>query len=146
MTDGTIVIDGGSINLAIKSSQTVDSRVVAFKVEFMPNEEFGPLADTIDQALQDLYSLEPITLKPGGASGVAVTPDHVSYDVYYKVGGYFLGGITFTTQGTPITKDTASKALAYVLSDAAYGYSFNVTVTPVFESASTTLNTVAPSW
>ncbi|AKG52876.1 hypothetical protein DGWBC_0188 [Dehalogenimonas sp. WBC-2] len=149
LTNGDKIYDSGTISLAINSSQSMASQIVAFRVEFTPIGSTGPILDEagnpdLDWALQQLYASMPIELKPGGSDKLSIPVDHIQYNVYFTLGGYYLKSIEFTTKGTSISKGSQTKILAYTLNNASINY--DVKVTPIFEAKITTSNENIPVW
>jgi len=133
---------GGTISLAINSNQTVTSQIIAFSVEFRPTSDVAQ-ATTMDASLAALYGAPPVTLNPGGSSSAAVAADHTTYDLYWASGAYHLGGINFETKGTSIVKGAQTKTLAYTYTGST---SYDVTITPEFESGTTSTGASIDTW
>jgi predicted nucleic acid-binding Zn-ribbon protein len=138
----TTASGGGTISLAIISTQTVTSRIIAFRVEFRPNSNVVQSA-TMDASLAALYGTPPVTLRPGGSSSTAVGADHTTYDLYWSSGAYHLESITFNTEGTSIAKGDQTKTLAYTYTGS---ISYDVAITPEYESSTTSTGASISTW
>jgi archaellum component FlaC len=144
----TATTGGGKISLAINSTQTVTSQLVAFSVTFYPQTVVveATTSHTMDAVLAALNVTPPVTLTPGGSSGTAVAAGNINYSLYWASPDYNLGSITFLTAGTSIIKGTQTKTLAYTVTGST---TYNVVITPEFEPASNSAGitpTTTPAW
>ncbi len=129
----TITANGntGSINLSIRSDQSVASQVIAFNIEFRPKMDVRQNA-SYETLFKDLYNLPLVMLTPGGAGGVVIGADRITYDIYYSSGVYHLGGINFKTRGTAIVDGVQTRTISYVIVPSLAAY--DVVITPQFET------------
>lgn len=130
----------GYITLALNSSTV---QTVAFQIEFIPSAASNQLASgtTMDGILQNLYSSPPIQLNEGSSNGTSVRGD---YDVFWNGSNYQVGEIIFVTQGTNLSIGTQTKTIYFTYNPTAISY--NVVITPVYESINTSTGANASAW
>jgi hypothetical protein len=128
----------GCITISVTDSTT---QTLAFKVEF---RSASGIAQTgvLEDVLKGLYNAPPVTLNETSANGTVVRGD---YSVYWGGTQYYLGSIVFITQETSVTGGGTTKVLSFTYkSDTAPN--FEVLVTPLFETSSTTTGSGPSTW
>jgi uncharacterized protein YoxC len=130
----------GYITLALNSSI---AQTVAFRIEFIPPASSSGLATgtTMDGILQALYNAPPVELFEDSISGTAVRGD---YTVFWSNSEYQVGEIIFVTQPTSLSAGAQSKSIYFEYNPTAVSY--NVLITPVYESTITSTGAGVNTW